>query len=39
MGSSRSGSVFLTLPTRGLTGQHVVSFDGQGSYSPKLVTA
>jgi hypothetical protein len=31
MGSSRSGSLFLTLPTRGLTGQHVVSFDGQGA--------
>ena len=30
-GSTRLESLFLTLPTRGLTGQHVVSFDGQGA--------
>ena len=29
-GSIRRGSLFLTLPTRGLTGQHVISSAGRG---------
>ena len=28
IGSIKLGSLFLTLPTRGLTGQHVISADG-----------
>ena len=28
IGSIRPGSLFLTLPTRGLTGQHLISSEG-----------
>src|SRR5262252_7690844 len=31
IGSIRLGSLFLTLPTRTLTGQHVISSDGKGA--------
>src|SRR5215475_3179271 len=31
IGSIRLGSLFLTLPTRALTGQHVICSDGYGA--------
>src|SRR5580704_5929681 len=33
-GSIRLGSVFLTLPTRALTGQQIISSDGSSKSSP-----
>ena len=35
----RLGSLFFTLPTRGLTGQHVISADGRGGSFDRLVGA
>ena len=33
IGSIKLESLFLTLPTRGLTGQHVIASDGNGARS------
>jgi hypothetical protein len=36
IGSIRFGSLFRTFPTRALTGQHVISSDGNWGSSPSL---